>query len=472
MLWACLLLPHLALDGVCRRRPDAHVPLLLLEGRPPRRVVRDLTPAAARAGVRVGMPLAAAQALLPGVAHVDHDVRETQRLRDLLVAWAYRYSSMVALEGEDALLLEVGASLGLFGPWPRLERALRQELTALGIAHRIAAAPTPLGAAVLAAHADGTAVQAPQALRRALCAVPLANARLPMDDVEALARMGVRTLRQVTALPRDSLARRFGPGLPAHLDRLHGDAPDPRELYRPPDVFEARVELACETHTHEALLFPLRRLTTDLAAYLAARAGGVQRFRVWLEHEGHAPTVFEVGLLTPERDPARLLEFARGRLERCAVPAPVRGLGVQARELPDFVPAARDLFDARPAEALDWDALRERLRARLGDNAVRTVGVVADHRPECAWRSDGPVAAATSSHAGAPRPGWLLAEPRALPRESVRLLAGPERIESGWWDGGDVRRDYYRVETAAGQYGWAYFHSGEQTVLWLQGWFA
>ena len=71
-----------------------------------------------------------------------------------------------------------------------------------------------------------------------------------------------------------------------------------------------------------------------------------------------------------------------------------------------------------------------------------------------------------------PRPGWLLAEPRAVAPDSVRLLAGPERIESGWWDGGDVRRDYYRVETDSGQCGWAYFQGGEHDVLWLQGWFA
>ncbi|HEX7111564.1 MAG TPA: DNA polymerase Y family protein [Mizugakiibacter sp.] len=472
MLWACLLLPHLALDGVRRRRPDADAPLLLLEGKPPRRVVRDLTPAAARAGLRAGLPLAAAQALLPGVAHVDHDARETQRLRDLLVAWAYRYSSMVALDGEDALLVEVGASFGLFGPWPRFERALREELAALGITHRIAAAPTPLGAAVLAAHADGTAVLAPDALRRALAAVPLAHARLPADDVEALARMGVRTLRQLTALPRASLARRFGPALLDHLDRLHGDAPDPRELYRPPDVFEARVELAYETHSHEALLFPLRRLTADLAAYLTARAGGVQRFRVWLEHEDHAPTAFEVGLLTPERDAARLLEFARGRLERCVVPAAVRGLGVQARELPPFVPAARDLFDARPPEAMDWDALRERLRARLGEDALHQLAPFADARPECAQRRVARLTREPAPLAVPPRPAWLLPRPLPLREARVRVLAGPERIEAGWWDGGDVRRDYYVIETSQGQRAWVYCAAGERGPWMLHGWFA
>jgi protein ImuB len=49
---------------------------------------------------------------------------------------------------------------------------------------------------------------------------------------------------------------------------------------------------------------------------------------------------------------------------------------------------------------------------------------------------------------------------------------GPERIESGWWDGADVRRDYYLVETRSGQQGWAYRAVGEGGPLWLQGWFA
>ena len=62
---------------------------------------------------------------------------------------------------------------------------------------------------------------------------------------------------------------------------------------------------------------------------------------------------------------------------------------------------------------------------------------------------------------------WL-----AVHQGSARILMGPERIESGWWDGGDVRRDYYLIETRAGQQGWAYRAVGEDGPLWLQGWFA
>ncbi|HAQ72553.1 MAG TPA: DNA repair nucleotidyltransferase, partial [Pseudomonas sp.] len=69
-------------------------------------------------------------------------------------------------------------------------------------------------------------------------------------------------------------------------------------------------------------------------------------------------------------------------------------------------------------------------------------------------------------------PGWLLREPRPLPDAAVRMLEGPERIESGWWDGDDVRRDYYRIETRSGQQGWAYRDVAEHGPLLLQGWFA
>jgi protein ImuB len=36
------------------------------------------------------------------------------------------------------------------------------------------------------------------------------------------------------------------------------------------------------------------------------------------------------------------------------------------------------------------------------------------------------------------------------------LLGGPERIESGWWDGADMRRDYYVAKDAAGAILWIY----------------
>src|SRR5690606_32064119 len=200
-----------------------------------------------------------------------------------------------------------------------------------------------------------------------------------------------------------------------------------------------------------------------------------------------------VGLLEPVRAAEALFEFARGRLERIELPAPARALRLVADALPPFVPARRDLFDIRPGAGLDWPQLAERLRARLGDKAVRSFALHPDHRPERAWRSCTAVAAgagapgpgqhaarrpaagaraghaaaagagasgragarhgsggiATSTRTGSdgnahrdrplhPRPIWLLPRPLPLRGHVARLLSGPERIETGWWDGYDI----------------------------------
>ncbi len=490
MLWACLLLPHLALDTVQRKRPDsasAEAPFALISGPVQRRVLLDANQAARSAGLYPGQPLLAAQALLPDVAVLEHDPREDAALRQLLAGWAYRYSSMVCLQDEDAILLEVEGSLGLFGPWPRLERMLRDDLQALGLRHRIAMAPTPLGACVMAACEDGMALTDTLQLQRMLGRAPLAKARMADAQVQAMAAMGLRQLRQLFALPRAGLARRFGTALLDHLDRMRGDAPDPRELYRPPDMFGQRIEFGYEISYHPALLFPLRRLVNDLSAYLSGRDGGVQRFDLVLEHEdmaiiqGHAAreqrkppdTVVTVGLLAAERDPVRLFELARARLERSSIPAPVRALRLEAHELPPFVPAGRDLFESRPAQALPWEALRERLRARLGADALYQLAGHPDPRPEQALRRDIDMVREPPPLQLPPRPTWLLPRPMPLRDHSLRVLSGPERIESGWWDGGDVRRDYYVVETSQGQRAWAFQPAGVRDGAWmLHGWFA
>jgi protein ImuB len=72
----------------------------------------------------------------------------------------------------------------------------------------------------------------------------------------------------------------------------------------------------------------------------------------------------------------------------------------------------------------------------------------------------------------APRPIWLLPRPIPLRGEPARILSGPERVETGWWDGGDVRRDYYIVETGQGQRAWVYCAAGHHDGWMLHGWFA
>ncbi|MBS0399779.1 MAG: DNA polymerase Y family protein [Proteobacteria bacterium] len=433
MLWACIHLPYLGPDGLLRHRPADDI-----------MQSRELS---------------------------DARVADEAQWLSLLCAWSYRFSSRVAPWGSDAILLEAAGSLPLFGDWPTLRLRLQEGLQALGFRHRIALAPTARAARVLAGIADGLSASDLPQLRRMLERIAIRQALLPGDAGERLHRMGIRHLRQLFELPRDALQRRFGAELSAALDRMLGQAEEFLICYQPPERFEQRVEFSHEICHHEALLFPARRMTADLAAFLVARDGGVQRFRIELEHRGVPPTVIGIGLLAPERDAGLLFECVQGRLASVQLPDPVTALRLCVTELPPFVPAAHDLFDAMPSQSLAWPQLRERLRARLGDGAVYQLTPTVDPRPEHAWARAGVGRIAPAPERPA-RPTWLLPRPMPLCSSDLQILSGPERLESGWWDGGDVRRDYYVLQLPTGQRAWAFCHPGERGNWMVHGWFA
>jgi len=120
--------------------------------------------------------------------------------------------------------------------------------------------------------------------------------------------------------------------------------------------------------------------------------------------------------------------------------------------------------------------------------AVQGLRLVPEHRPERAQESGDvrllphtrpPVRKGDAQARGCPRfprPVWLLTEPQPLaggeqPRYEgpLEIIAGPERIESGWWDGCDVRRDYYVACTAAGARLWIFRERRAQGGWFLHG---
>ncbi|HET7561593.1 MAG TPA: DNA polymerase Y family protein [Rhodanobacteraceae bacterium] len=471
MLWACVLLPSLALDAALRGQPSLDRPFALVTGPAQQRRLVAVDARARAAGLAPGQRLAEAEAVCRDLFAAEYDARATRASLKLIAAWAYRYSSQVLLDPPRAVILEVGKSLRLFGPWPDLAQRLREDLAQLGFAHRIALAPNPRAARVLAGIADGTLVESVDALPQALARVACARAGLPGNTVAALTSMGITTLGALFALPRAALQRRFGKPLVTALTVLLGEQPEALAAYQPPDRFAARVDLGCEVKSHQALLFPLRRMLGDLAAFVAARDGGVQRFVIRFGHADRSSTTLAIGLLAPERAAEALFDVAKLRLEQAQLPQPVLELSVHADELPPFAPEARDLLDQRSANALPWPQLRERLRARLGEDAVYGLRADPDPRPEQACVRDA-VANTADSTPLPPRPAWLLSRPIPLRDFAPRILAGPERLETGWWDGDDIRRDYYVLELATGQRAWAFAAPGERGPFMLHGWFA
>lgn len=370
---------------------------------------------------------------------------------------------------ETGLLLEIGSCLRLFGGLDVLRQALEQGLAEQEITACIAVATTPQAALWLA---EGGGEN--------LDALPVAALGWPAGVAEKLMRFGLRRLGELRRLPSASLARRIGREATAMIARAYGEVPDSRPDFVFPLRFDQAIELPAAVENASALLFAACRLTEALAGWLTVRQAGLRECRLDLLHREGA-TALPLRFADATRDSARLERIMRELLERLQLAAPVEGLRLAAEAVESLAGRSGGLFDDGGAKE-GMAALVERLRARLGEEKVFGVAPVADHRPECATRRAFPDEAGASC--GPPRPFWLLAAPEPLAEIAgrphrhgpLRLLAGPERIESGWWnqdeDIGDVRRDYFLALTADDRWAWIFRELRPPGGWFLHGWFS
>ncbi|HET8881993.1 MAG TPA: DNA polymerase Y family protein [Solimonas sp.] len=443
MLWLCLHFPHLPAEALGLDGPfDA-----VTEQHGARRWLITAAP-----GVAVGTPLGTALSLQPQLRARPRSVKAERAALRQLAHTCYRYGSPIHIEIRDlaelgrapqALLwIEIAASLRLFGGYVALRDALCTELAERAYAASLAVAPSRAASALFASLGQPIALRDRAALERRLAPLPVAALPWPRMQLDVFDGMGLRRLGDLFALPRAAFARRFGSATLSALDQLRGRLAEPAEAIVPPPVFHRRFELADEIAQVEALLFPLRRLAFDLQGWLRARDAGVRSVRLVCVHAQRRRTAFTLHFGDAHRDGARLFETLRERLMRAPLAAPVRALELHADETAAADVPQHDLFDDADRGG-DWTRAIERITARLGETAVWTPVPHADHRPERAMRRTGdPRDPAAHDR---PRPLWLLKKPVPLP---VRPPAAgtPERIESGWWSGGDRRRDYYVVE--------------------------
>ena len=499
-IWLALALPALplqlaqrALDGALARS----LALAIVDGPAQRSQVLFCNDTARSAGVTPGMKLAAAQALVRELVALEYRAEQEQAALQELACWAYQFSSAIVPFHDGSasgILVETGGSERLFGGRQALHRRIRGALRSLGYHASFAAAATPAAARLLAqaralqaaapaAAADLATVETAQ-LPAALAPLPLQLLGWPPAGLQLLQSLGLATIGDVLALPRDAFARRFGAMHLVELDRLLGSIADPQPPFAPPERFQARVELPADLTDVAQLQTPLRHLLRLLEGFLRGRGAGATALVLRAHHNRRrdqpaAPTPIALALALPERDAQRLERLFTERLARTSLPEPAVLLELQLERMADFLPGNASFLPPAPDSA-QWDTdalhLAETLHARLGSAGVFQLQTVDDHRPELAYRvlPPGPGAPQRAATIALPaqRPVLILPAPQLLSRPAaapgtpahgaaLTLLAGPERIEAGWWDLGyqshpPVHRDYFVARNPRGQTLWIY----------------
>ncbi|MHC4127777.1 MAG: Y-family DNA polymerase [Planctomycetota bacterium] len=448
-------------------------PVLLYAQSAGRQLVARCCAGAAAAGVRAGMTVAHARALLPGgtaVAEPHQPQRELAAL-EALARWALRFSPIVAVDPPDGLLIDIAGCRRLFGGERRHVHLIAGATERLGFCARVTAAPTFACARAVArfgsrgeGEGDGGVIAA-GGQRDALAALPVEALGVEAAIVDGLREVGIDRIGHLFELPRSSLAARFGLPLLRRLDQAVGRAPETIDPVRPvaPPVVE-RVFAGPATQL-EAVVLAVRGLLVELSNVLEHRECGARRLELQLDRPDAGPLSVAITLGRPSRDVKHLWSLLGPKLESINLGWGVErlrlaatGLGRLAHE--DGAWAWSELGTDRKQLDRAFGELLDTLSNRLGPGRVVRVDPVESHLPERTFRlrpvmekKDGhrfPPSALGDGPAG-DRPSLLLEEPEPIAvialmpdgppswfrwrgtERRITASAGPERIAAEWW---------------------------------------
>jgi len=409
--------------------------------------------------------------------------------REALGWWALQFTPRVAWL-DEALMLEVSACERLWGGARGLVAAM------------LASNPAPEARLL---RADGSSSVTALARLRLFAADRRPPADVPADlplrtlsaarpHLDMLERLGCLRWGDVEKLPRAGVARRFGTPLREALDVAWLRRPEVFPWLELPEHFELKIELPALAERAPELMWSAGRLLRSLQIWLRARHRGVLALELqWTldlkRIDGvDLPPSQELLLRTAEplQDTAHIQRLMGERLATQKMLAPASWLRLRSLETAPWGGASLSFLpeDNRKGDALH--ELVERLSARLGEGSVLAAVPQADHRPDGMqqWlpaRSNlrrflgkttpgKPLAARRDVQADGIYPGWLLPDPlrletrqgKPLWRGPLRTVAGPQRLETGWWTSTDGQapqravRDYFIAESPGAGLVWIF----------------
>ncbi|WP_061125683.1 Y-family DNA polymerase [Caballeronia catudaia] len=465
-VFVAIFLPRLSLE-VFRPRwsPPTEHGCVVLE----RDKVIVMDSVAREAGVLPGMKRGGVITLSPDAAVYDRSVEREREMQREVAFGLLRFSPQVAVCDEETIVVDVTASLRLFGGIRSICSQLRNVVKSIGVTARMSVAPTGQGAWLLAKRGRCRVLKM-RSLERNLDALPF----MVVQEVRAFADwfhgLGCRVLSDIRRLPRAGLKKRCGVDLLDSLDRAYGLSPELYEWLDVPPTFSARTELPDRVEHAEAVLFSARRLIVQLCGWLSGQQLALTHATVSLEHErgrqAIEPTVIEIALAEPTWHEEHLVRLLKERLGRIELEAAVIAVRLTASKVEAAEPPSDSLFPDPGGSAEDHNRLIELLVARLGAENVLRPAPTSDHRPEVAnrWAPIQEDVKTTALPQALPRPTWLLDAPLRLMVKNhrpfygspLKLVSTGERIEAGWYDGELVTRDYYVAEADDKSCYWIY----------------
>ena len=451
------------------------------------------------AGVRLGMPRREAEVMAPFAKVLTRDPGEETRRFETVVQVVEDLVPRVEVVAPGLLFVPVVGAVRYYGGEEKLAATIDSALTKLSNPfcvnkgkiegekltqkhppHQTGVAEGPFAARWAAAMAMPGAPNIVDDTIAFLSSLDLETLRESMGGTEMIDTfrwLGISTLGDVTRLPRDTLASRFGnQGILAHrLASGEDRALDPRDI--PPEL-SVSMEFEDPLELMDAVLFAGRNIVERLLGRLrshgiaphaveitAVPASGKPKSRVWRSAEP----------LTEQALYDRVRWQLSAWVETAGVPGGVTGLRVAPGDLSGEGRQMGLLNDE--STAIETERALVRAQALLGPDAVLQSAPQGGRMPaeKVAWSRWGEEPAAPVRDSSAPWPGATPSPAPALIHrelqpidiewdgglpsrirlgtrwEPILTWSGPWRLSGRWWTG-ERSADRFQMVTSAGAF--------------------
>ena len=432
--------------------------------------------AARQAGLTCGMSLADVRAIIPDISTAQRDEERDASFLRALGRWALRFTPKVMVEpdggagqGGSTLTLDASGCAHLFGGETGLLHELEDGLARFGLTVRLGVADTRGGAWALSRFGQNERIAPPGQTRAMIDPLPAAALGLDARSCTDLARVGLKTVRDIAGLPRAAIAKRFGVETVQRIDRALGIEADPLVPMDQAAPHAVRLSLPEPIGTTDAVTGALDRLLARLCQRLEREGLGARRLELTIRRADGGTDRTGIGLMRPGRDAAVMAKLFERGIAALDAGFGIDGLRLHAISVEPLSAVQLATEGGETGERVD--ALLARIANRIGFDALIRMAPATSHIPERSWlrfSATHPMPEDDWPRPKAPRPITMIGpDPVQVADRTTRRppaaftwhgqtyrcvrATGPERINPEWWlDDPEWRtglRDYWRIET-------------------------
>ncbi len=378
-MFCVLHLAEFALQAVLRTEPESSGrPAALFTEQTRKSVVLEANALAREYEIRAGMTAPQAVARCPTLLIRTPQPAAEAEARAALLAVAFTLSPTIEDTAPGLCTIDLSAS----DP-ARFEQSARAaviQLRTLGLTATAGIGATPV-LALYAARASTDDVLCVTNARTFLHPLPLEAADPAPGVRDILATWGLRTLGQLTALPRDDVGRRLGPDGLVLWDRAQGGETRPLRTVVPAQTFAATLDFEEEIETLEPLLFILRRFLERLALDLrtSGHVAAAMDLSLRLSDEATHQRSFRVP--DPTADVEILFRALQTHLDALRTAAAIVSVTLVLQPTRPLV-RQQGLFDTGLRDPHGFSETLARVTALVGADRVGTPQPEDTHRPD------------------------------------------------------------------------------------------